>query len=192
MRPVFCFLIGLLFLWGCGEEHSPKPKAYLALSFPPSHYKTVKNCDYEFEINKIARVKQPFSDRPCMINIDYPELKGTIYISYNTVDNNLEELIKDAEKLPLEHTVKADEIIGDEYENPRHSTYGMLYTVTGNAASQGQFYVTDSVSHFMTGSIYFDRRPNYDSIYPAAEYLKNDMKKLIESLQWKSKNVEAH
>ncbi len=186
MRTAVWFLAVALLLTGCGKVYSPKPKAYLALSFPPAHYKTVKNCDYSFKINTITRVSRPFSDRPCMINIDYPELEGTIYISYKPVEDNLKDLIRDAEKLPLEHTIKADEIIGDQYENPNHATYGMLYTVTGNAASQGQFYLTDSVAHFMTGSIYFNRRPNYDSIYPAAEYLKADMKKLMESLQWQA------
>lgn len=111
-------------------------------------------------------------------------MKGVIYITYKPVINNLEELIKDAQQLPLEHTIKADEIKGDEYENPSHKTYGMLYTVTGDAASQTQFYLTDSTHHFITGSVYFKRRPNYDSIFPAAEYLKTDVIKLVESLEW--------
>ncbi|PAM93548.1 gliding motility lipoprotein GldD, partial [Flavobacterium sp. IR1] len=64
-------------------------------------------------------------------------------------------------------------------------TYGMFYEVSGDAASQAQFYLTDSVSHFMTGSVYFRAQPNYDSILPAATYLKNDMRHLMETVNWK-------
>ena len=63
-------------------------------------------------------------------------------------------------------------------------SYGMLYEVEGNAASQAQFYLTDSTDHFITGSVYFNSLPNYDSIVPAANYLKQDIKHLMESLQW--------
>jgi gliding motility-associated lipoprotein GldD len=61
----------------------------------------------------------------------------------------------------------------------------MFYEVRGNAASQAQFYVTDSTSHFVTGSLYFYARPNYDSIYPAAVYLQKDIRSIMESLRWK-------
>ena len=61
----------------------------------------------------------------------------------------------------------------------------MLYEIGGNAASQSQFYLTDSIRHFVTGSLYFYAKPNYDSILPASEYLKNDIKHIMESLKWK-------
>ena len=54
----------------------------------------------------------------------------------------------------------------------------------GDAASQAQFYLTDSVRHFLTGSIYFKTQPNFDSIVPAAAYLEKDIRRIMESLQW--------
>ena len=62
----------------------------------------------------------------------------------------------------------------------------MFYEVVGNAASQAQFYVTDSTQHFLSGSLYFYVKPNYDSILPATEYVKNDIRKIMETLQWKN------
>ena len=62
----------------------------------------------------------------------------------------------------------------------------MFYEVGGNAASQSQFYVTDSINHFLTGSLYFYAKPNYDSIYPAAEYLKKDIRQLMETINGKN------
>ncbi len=176
----------ILLMMGCQENHTPKPKGYLALEYPPHRYQMLQtNCPYSFLINKRAKVKPSVRHRPCMINIVYPEMRGTIYISYEPVhDGNLRKLLKDAQKLPLKHTIMANQIIGDQYTNELHHTYGMLYRITGNAASQAQFYLTDSTEHFITGSIYFRQEPNYDSIYPAAAYLIQDMKKLMESLRW--------
>jgi len=61
----------------------------------------------------------------------------------------------------------------------------MFYEITGNAASQSQFYATDSTKNFVTGSLYFYAKPNYDSIFPAAFYLQNDIRKIMESIEWK-------
>ena len=61
----------------------------------------------------------------------------------------------------------------------------MFYQVYGNAASQSQFYATDSLRHFISGSIYFKAVPNYDSIQPASAYIEKDIRKIMESLQWK-------
>lgn len=60
-----------------------------------------------------------------------------------------------------------------------------MYELTGPVASQCQFYVTDSSQHFLTGSLYFKVKPNYDSILPAVRYLQKDMIQLVQSLEWK-------
>ena len=59
-----------------------------------------------------------------------------------------------------------------------------MFEVTGNAASPIQFHVTDSSRHFITGAVYFDVQPNYDSIRPAIRHIEKDIVKLIESLEW--------
>lgn len=183
----FLSIIGLLLVvWGCKEDLQPKPKGFLALEFPAAQYVELDlNCPYAFKVNDRAIIQSVGKKKDCRFNIVYPKMKGTIYMTYEEVAANLDELLVDAQKLPLKHTIKADEIFGDEYLNPDHRSYGMLYTVTGDAASQSQFYLTDSVRHFLTGSVYFDRVPNYDSLYPASEYLKEDMKTIMESTRWK-------
>ena len=57
--------------------------------------------------------------------------------------------------------------------------------INGNAASQSHFYATDSVNHFITGSLYFEAKPNFDSIYPAAVYLREDIRRIMETIEWK-------
>lgn len=185
MKGLIVVVASCLLLIGCKDVPKPKPDGFLALDFPPKHYKTLGgDCPYSFKINKITQVKKAKTQALCDININYPKMKGTIYITYEPVHDNLKKLLEDAQELPLKHAIKADEIKGDQYSNDNHDTYGMLYTVTGNAASQAQFYLTDSTEHFLTGSVYFKMEPNYDSIYPAAEYVKKDMKTIMESTEW--------
>jgi len=121
----------------------------------------------------------------CSLIVEYPQLKGSIYLTYKKVDNNLDTLLIDAQKLSYEHVVKADQISEIPFINEEDGVYGMFYEVSGNAASQSQFYVTDSTNHFLAGSLYFYAKPNYDSIMPAAIYLQKDIRHLMESLNWK-------
>ena len=181
----------LLLCFSCGEDPIPKPKGFLRLDYPQAEYlETEIDLPFTFEKNTLAprikRVKTDAQNRSFGVNIDYPSLKGTIYLTYIKVtEDNLIPLIRDSQNLTQEHTQKADVIEGDFYENKAHKVYGMFYEIGGNAASQSQFYVTDSVNHFLNGSLYFYTKPNYDSILPAADYLKKDIKHIMETLRWK-------
>ncbi|MFD1094774.1 gliding motility lipoprotein GldD [Salegentibacter chungangensis] len=178
-------LTAILGLASCKDEVRPKPKAFLALEYPKAEYESADlACPYTFEKNKIAELTPSGKNKECWMELKYKLLNGSIYITYQKIDNNLDSLLMDAQQLPLQHTIKADVIEGDVYTNEYHNTYGMFYEVNGDAASQAQFYLTDSTDNFITGAIYFNRRPNYDSLVPAADYLKKDMRHLMETFQW--------
>lgn len=183
-------VLSLLGIMSCGEEPVPKPQAYLRLDYPEPIYKRSNApIPFRFDQNRISEisetVKYNTKDGSIGVNIDYPSLKGTIYLTYKPVKENLIDLLRDAQNLTQKHTIKADEIEGALFENPEKKVYGMFYEVEGNAASQSQFYATDSINHFLSGSLYFYAKPNYDSIYPAAVYLKNDIRHIMESLEWR-------
>ena len=175
--------IGLFSLLSCGEEALPKPKAMLRLEYPGKELRPLETpCPYTFEYNSLAVIQKKDS---CNLDLDFPRMKGAIYITYKPVEGNLKELLTDAQKLSYEHVVKADNITEQPFVNAADDVYGMFYEVKGNAASQAQFYVTDSTRHFVTGSLYFYARPNYDSIYPAAVYLQKDIRTIMETMRWK-------
>ncbi|MCH2192590.1 gliding motility lipoprotein GldD [Kordia sp.] len=175
-------VLSILFI-SCEGEVLPKPKGYLSLEYPlPKYAKVQSDCPYAFDKNELALIDP---QNNCWINLEYPALNGTIHLSYVPVNGNLNQLLEDVQKLTYEHAVKADAIDPTVYENKEQGVYGMVYEVSGNAASQAQFYVTDSTKHFLTGSLYFNARPNYDSIFPAVMYIKKDIRKLVESLEWK-------
>lgn len=183
-KMILILFLGTIFI-SCKNKVQPKPKAFLSLEYPKATYEQVNiGCPYTFEINKIASISPSRNNIPCWIDLNYALLDASIFLTYMPVNDNLDSLLTDAQKLPLRHTIKADAIEGDIYLNEFHDTYGMFYEVTGDAASQAQFYLTDSTEHFITGSVYFNTVPNFDSIIPAADYLKRDMRHLMETLEW--------
>lgn len=190
MKKLIIPLFSLFFI-GCGEDAVPKPKAFLRLDYPtPIYQRTDIELPFSFDKNKVAKpiskIKSTENGNSYSVDIEYPSLKGTIYLTYKKVTkDNLKALLRDAQNLTQKHTQKADEIQSNLFDNKDKKVYGMFYEVGGNAASQSQFYVTDSTNHFLSGSLYFYAKPNYDSIYPAAIYLRNDIKRVMESLEWK-------
>lgn len=177
-------LLIILMMNSCNEDVLPKPKAQLRLEYPSPKYKTVvSDCPYSFDISSVTDVKV---NNKCWVNIDYHKLKASINITYRPVEGNLKELFLEAEKLTFNHTIKADGISSAPYANKEKKVYGSIFEVTGNAASPIQFHVTDSTHHFITGAVYFDVQPNYDSIKPAINYLQNDIIRMIESMEWKN------
>ena len=178
------FALLSLLLFSCSnEEYLPKPKAFLRLAYNDANYKSLTtNCPYTFEISDIAQAD--FNEK-CWVNIKYPSLKAMLTITYRPVENNLSELLQEAEKLTYNHTIKADNIISNNYENFNLKKYGTLREVIGNAASPLQFHLTDSTNHFLTGALYFDVKPNFDSIFPAVKHIEKDIEHIMETLSWK-------
>ncbi|UYW00842.1 gliding motility lipoprotein GldD [Flavobacterium agricola] len=177
----FVFVVSLTLI-GCKDATLPKPKAQLRLSYPNPTYNLYQaNCGFEFDVNHIATVQQK---QNCSFEIEYPKMKATIYMTYLPVNNDIEKLLSEAQKLTYEHVIKADDIVEQPFINPENNVYGMFYYVGGNAATNTQFYATDSTKHFIRGSAYFYATPNFDSILPAVNYIKNDMRVIMESLQW--------
>lgn len=171
-------------LTACGSDPLPKPEGKLRLEYPMAKYElAATDCAYGFYSNTLAQLK---SEGDCSFSLHYPKMKATLYLTYQQVkSDNLKSLLRDAQKLTYNHVIKADAITEQPFINPDKQVYGMFYSVGGNAATNTQFYVTDSTRHFISGSLYFYARPNFDSIMPAVEYIKNDMQTLMETMYWK-------
>lgn len=181
MRNLFLLFILTSFV-SCNEDVLPKPKAYLSLTYPEKSYKKLAlERPYSFEVLKNTTV---INEANNWLKIKYPNLKASIDITYRPINNNLKELLTEAEKLVFKHTVKAEQIIPKDFVNPEKRIFGSLYEITGNAASQIQFHITDSTNNFLKGSLYFYAKPNYDSILPAVAYIKEDILHLVETLEW--------
>jgi gliding motility-associated lipoprotein GldD len=188
------FLCVVLLLTSCQQNYSPKPKAYPRVSFPERSYTLFSppTCPYEFEIPVYSSPEEDtlYFDQnikgKCWYNIFFPDFNGTINFTYKPINDTqkLEKLIEDAHKLSFKHTKRADYIDEVVIENP-HRVGGLLYEVGGDAASNVQFFLTDSVRHFVRGALYFNHTPNADSMMPVLEFLKQDLKVMLKTFRWK-------
>lgn len=189
MRAIICLVLVIVCM-SCGSDPIPKPKAYLRLDYPkPEYVITETILPFTFEKNMLAtdisEIKISRDGNTHGIDLEYPSIKGTVYLTYKAVKEDINVYLLDAQNITQKHTQRADEIVEQPFADASNKVYGMFYEVGGNAASQSQFYVTDSINHFVTGSLYFYAKPNYDSILPAAEYLKNDIRRIMETIRWK-------
>jgi len=173
----------LVSVFSCNTDTVPKPASHLRLEYPRAEYVSFENsCPFTFDINDDAVIADKGN---CNFTITYPRMKATIFLTYKPVKNDINAHLRDAQKLTYGHTVKADDITEQPFLNKDNKVYGMFYKVGGNAATNALFYATDSTRHFVTGSVYFYAKPNFDSIMPASSYVKNDMQKIMETLRWK-------
>lgn len=173
---------------GCRKNYTPKPKSYFRIDFPEKKYVAYEpeGCPYRFDIPEYARVV-PFKGamvEPCWINIQFPGYKGTIHMSYKTLNNNLGSHVEDIRTLAYKHIVKADDIVEHSFSFPDRRVHGIIYDIKGNTASSLSFFATDSATHFLTGALYFNVLPNKDSLAPVIRFFTADIEHLIETLQW--------
>ncbi len=173
----------------CDHDIAPRPKGYFRIDMPEKHYVVFDTAfPYTFEYASCARIMpdRQSPHEPFWINIDYPQFKGSVHISYRTVGNNLPVLLEDVRTLALKHIPKATAIREELVYDPEGLVYGLIYDIRGSAAaSPYQFYLTDSTRHFLRGALYFRVKPNNDSLAPVIDFIVSDMNHLIETLQWR-------
>lgn len=120
------------------------------------------------------------------VDLVYPGLRSTIQLTYKPVEENLEELVRDAQKLAYKHTVKASGMREQFFAYPEKKVYGMYYEMSGASATTTQFYATDSTHHFLRGVLYHYSVPNPDSLAPVTNFLRGEMMNFIAELTWTS------
>jgi gliding motility-associated lipoprotein GldD len=178
----------ILFSAACNESYPPKPRAYFRIEFPEKAYiKSNTSGPFSFEIPKYSKMEAD-SDKNAeafWYNLKFPEFKGILHLTYKNLNNDLGKYIEDSRTLAYKHTIKADAISEQVFMNPEKKIYGILYEIKGNAASPFQFFATDSATHFIRGSFYFNVFPNKDSLAPVFEFIKPDIIHLIETIDWK-------
>ena len=175
----------IIFLIGCKQSITPKPNGYFRIDFPEKEYKIIENkYPYSFEY-PIYTLVHDINNDSSWINIIYPANKAILHLTYKEINDNISSYLEETRSFVYKHTLKADAISETPYLNPEHKVYGVLYDIKGNAASSLNFFVTDSTHHFLRGALYFNARPNKDSLSPVINFIREDVVHMIETFNWK-------
>lgn len=182
-------IILIILFSSCGSESVvPKPKGFMKTNYPEKKYALVETgCAYRFEIPKYASLQdKPMQGDTCFKDLLIPYFNAAIHITYKSVSNDsiLAKYMEDSHNLAYDHGEKADDIKKTAVFDTVNNVYGIVYDIIGNAASQTQFFLTDSSNHFIRGALYFNHKPNYDSLIPAIDYIHEDINHLIKTFRW--------
>jgi len=188
------FLFCLLFL-GCVQKPEvpvPKPQGYFRLTTPePAYQHWDSVLPFSFDYSKNATLNfQKKEDNIYWIDIYYPSLSAIFKMTYYPVTNNLHDLMWKEEEQAMFHVdrMMTDDILFSTVNDSKSRIFGRIYELMGKkVATPFKFWLTDSATHFLKGTLYFDFAPNNDSLAPIINYLKRDALFMIESWQWNKK-----
>jgi gliding motility-associated lipoprotein GldD len=208
----FFSLIVIALIVSCNSTYTSKKEGYYKIDFPERAYTTFNDptYPYTFEYPVYARVDKDssyfdsLSKNPYWINIDFPSFNGKIFISYKNIGgtsvykvkipgggyrdsigkNDFEKMVNDSYNLTYKNDVKAYSIEDSVMHTPNGLT-GIFFRLSGNVATAKQFFLSDTLHHFLRGALYFDATPNEDSLRPVNAFLQQDMKHIINTMKWK-------
>lgn len=189
----YALILLLLFCSGCREITVPKPRGYFRIELPPKEYalfglkeaEKIMPLSFEYPVyGTISRDADNLQETG-WFNIEFPAFKAKIYLTYKDIKGDLAGLIEQTYTMNVKnHITKADAINEQIINIQGNRVFGILYDLKGNTATSVQFYVTDSLKHYLRGSLYFATEPNADSLAPVIDFFRADIVHLIETLKW--------
>lgn len=192
MTQRFLLLFALLYLSvACERSGAPVPIAYFRIALPEKEYQLLdQDYPYRFKYPVYTSFEPDTREtaEAYWADIVFGDFSGRLHLSYKAVDNEdqLYGYFEDARTFVHRHIPKATAIRDEPIVIPENRVYGMLFHIRGKeAASPLQFYATDSVSHFLRGALYFNVRPNNDSLAPVIDFIEEDIRHLFVTLNWR-------
>ena len=170
-------------------NYLPKPRGYFRIDLPEKAYTKVDTIErYSFECPDYAYVAPDrySPDEKNWVNIEMPTFKGSIHLTHKPVNGNLGEYLEDVHTMVTKHLQKANGMRDSLIINDEHDVYGMFIEMDGKGvATPMQFYLTDSTKNFVRGALYFNFKPDNDSMQPVINFIRKDIDHLIETFEWK-------
>jgi gliding motility-associated lipoprotein GldD len=194
-RAFFIFSLLAILFTSCDQEktYMPKPRMFPKVEYPVRGYQAFNEnyCPLSFEYPNYAIVEQDnyfFDEKPenpCWFTLQIPSLNASLHCSYLDIPNRerFDDLVNDSYEIASKHNIKAnyrDELV---LQNPQ-GVHGLMFEISGEVASQLQFYLTDTTSHFFRASLYFNDQVNADSIAPIYDFVRADVMKMVETFRW--------
>jgi gliding motility-associated lipoprotein GldD len=131
---------------------------------------------------------EPYRDasKTCWFNLKFPSFKASLFFTYESPGKDLALYVNDSHTLAYKHLTRATGIRELMVQDPTDRVFGIIYYIDGDVASACQFYFTDSLKHFLRGSLYFDQHTEPDSVAPIRDFLIQDVERIAETLRWKN------
>ncbi len=206
------FLVPVLLFVACNSSYTSKKTGYFKIELPEKKYVLFNEpgIPYSFEYPAYATIVKDstyFDANPendFWRNIDFKKLNAKIFLSYKSVGgktlykikmpsgvykdsigfNVYDKMINDAFNL----TNKNDDVATSKKDSlfiTVNNVTGLLFKLGGNAATQRQFFMTDTTKNFIRGALYFYASPNADSVKPVVDFIQKDIDHLISTFRWK-------
>ena len=175
----------------CERENNylPKPRGYFRIDLSEKSYTKVDTIErYSFDCPQYALITPDFysPDEKNWINIEMPQFKGSIHLTHKDVKGNLGEYLEDVHTMVVKHLQKANGVRDSLICNDEHNVYGLFIEMDGKGvATPMQFYLTDSTKNFVRGALYFNFKPDNDSMQPVINFIREDIDHLINTFEWK-------
>ena len=190
--PILLVALALLAVaFSCDRQLNPlpKPRGYFRIDLPEKAYVKVDTIEkYSFECPQYALIiPDPYSpDEKNWVNVEMPQFKGSIHLTHKPVDGNLGEYLEDVHTMVTKHLQKANGVRDSLIFNEEHDVYGLFIEMDGKGvATPMQFYLTDSTRNFVRGALYFNFKPDNDSMQPVINFIREDIDHLINTFEWK-------
>ncbi len=205
-------LVLWLLINACNSNYTSKKTGYFHIDLPKKEYKLFDepNFPYSFEYPTYAKIVKDstyFDTNPendFWRNIDFTAFNAKIFLSYKIIGgkalykikkadgtykdslgvNAYDKMINDAFNL----TNKNDDVATSKKDSlfkTANNVGGLLFKLGGNAATQRQFFMTDTSKNFIRGALYFYASPNADSVKPVVDFIQQDIDHLITTFRWK-------
>ena len=206
------FFLPVLLVGACNSNYTSKKTGYFKIDLPEKKYVLFDEpgIPYSFEYPVYASIVKDstyFDANPendYWRNIDFKKLNAKIFLSYKIIGgralyklkqpdgsykdssgvNMYDKMINDAFNL----TNKNDDVATSKKDSlftTVNNVSGLLFKLGGNAATQRQFFMTDTTKNFIRGALYFYASPNADSVKPVVDFIQKDIDHLITTFRWK-------
>ena len=187
----------MLWLLACSEQQStftPKPRGFHRIVLPEAAYVSLPDTlPYRFRYSANAQLIKDTSaySEKYWYDIFYPNFSANLDIAYKKIENQAQfkDYINDSHKLVDKHHIKAYSIEQSVVKTPKGLT-GIVFELSGDVPTQFQFYITDSVQHFLRVDLYFPTATHNDSLAPIIEYIKKDMIEMMNTTEWNKNFVK--
>ena len=161
------------------EYYIPKPKAKLKIDLPLSSTSVYKTDIFIFEYSNSAIIHPSGNN----MEIRYPNYNSSIVFNVkNLIDLDVD--IYNFENSISVHEKQGAYVNANIIKDSLSDMYGVLCFLEGNnIATSSQFFFTDSINHFVSGGLEFNRSVN-NEIEVQNTIMKLEVLNFINSFKW--------